>query len=142
MDISSHSINWNFYSFTTFKKTIVNFTNIIIFAKTLPCSMMNNQFVIGVEFAANVDFNIACNKINPNKIVADFSYDSPLMIGLYFNISINHFSKKQQLPGPVEMIGVNDSFGESGTPAQLMGKYGLNAQSIVNKVRMAISRKN
>jgi len=44
-------------------------------------------------------------------------------------------------PTPVEMIGVNNSFGESGTPAQLMEKYGLNAKSIVESVRKVIARK-
>ena len=34
-------------------------------------------------------------------------------------------------PAPIEMVAVNDSFGESGTPAQLMDKYGLNATAIV-----------
>jgi transketolase len=44
-------------------------------------------------------------------------------------------------PVPVEMVGVNNSFGESGTPAQLMEKYGLNAASIVNKVQAVLKRK-
>ncbi|TDH27343.1 transketolase family protein [Segetibacter sp. 3557_3] len=44
-------------------------------------------------------------------------------------------------PLPVEMIGVDNSFGESGTPAQLMEKYGLNAKSIVESVKKAIARK-
>jgi transketolase len=44
-------------------------------------------------------------------------------------------------PLPVEMIGVNNSFGESGTPAQLMEKYGLNAKSIVEAVKKVIKRK-
>jgi transketolase len=48
----------------------------------------------------------------------------------------------RNLPTPIEMIGVNNSFGESGTPAQLMEKYGLNAASIVNRVKAAIKRKN
>ena len=43
---------------------------------------------------------------------------------------------------PLEYVGVNDSFGESGTPAQLMEKYGLNAASIVEKVLKVIARKN
>jgi transketolase len=43
---------------------------------------------------------------------------------------------------PLEYVGVNDSFGESGTPAQLMEKYGLNAASIVEKAIKAIARKN
>lgn len=43
---------------------------------------------------------------------------------------------------PMEYVGVNDSFGESGTPAQLMEKYGLNATAIVEKVLKVIARKN
>lgn len=46
----------------------------------------------------------------------------------------------RNMPLPVEMIGVNNSFGESGIPSQLMEKYGLNAQNIVNAVRKVISR--
>jgi transketolase len=44
-------------------------------------------------------------------------------------------------PVPQEFVGVQDSFGESGTPAQLMEKYGLNANSIVKAAEKAISRK-
>lgn len=47
----------------------------------------------------------------------------------------------RNMPTPVEMVGVNNSFGESGTPAQLMEKYGLNARSIVESVKKVISRK-
>ncbi|WP_026994717.1 transketolase family protein [Flectobacillus major] len=43
---------------------------------------------------------------------------------------------------PLEYVGVQDSFGESGTPAQLMEKYGLNAANIVEKALKAIERKN
>lgn len=42
---------------------------------------------------------------------------------------------------PQEYVAVNDSFGESGTPAELMDKYGLNAEAIVKAVKKAISRK-
>ncbi|MBB6003089.1 transketolase family protein [Arcicella rosea] len=42
---------------------------------------------------------------------------------------------------PLEYVGVEDSFGESGTPAQLMEKYGLNAAAIVEKALKAIARK-
>jgi transketolase len=31
----------------------------------------------------------------------------------------------------MEFIGVNDSFGESGTPDQLMEKYGLKSKNII-----------
>jgi len=42
---------------------------------------------------------------------------------------------------PMEFVGVNDSFGESGKPAELMTKYGLDANNIVEKALKAISRK-
>ncbi len=45
------------------------------------------------------------------------------------------------MPTPQEFVGVNDSFGESGKPADLMEKYGLNAQAIVEKSIKAIARK-
>jgi transketolase len=44
-------------------------------------------------------------------------------------------------PAPLEMVGVNDTFGESGTPEDLMIKYGLSANNIVDAVKKAISRK-
>jgi transketolase len=37
----------------------------------------------------------------------------------------------KNLPIPIEFIGTNDTFGESGTPAQLLTKYGLDAPNIV-----------
>ena len=47
----------------------------------------------------------------------------------------------RKFPAPLEMIGVKDSFGESGTPEELMTKYGLTSASIVDAALRAISRK-
>lgn len=44
-------------------------------------------------------------------------------------------------PAPVEMVAVQDSFGESGTPTQLLKKYGLSADNIVKQAQKVISRK-
>ena len=44
-------------------------------------------------------------------------------------------------PTPQEYVAVNDSFGESGTPAQLMEKYELGASDIVYAALKAIARK-
>jgi transketolase len=44
-------------------------------------------------------------------------------------------------PTPQEFVAVNDSFGESGTPEQLMEKYGLNAASVVKAAKKVIKRK-
>lgn len=42
---------------------------------------------------------------------------------------------------PLEMVGVNDKFGESGRPVDLMKKYGLDCDSIVEAAKKSISRK-
>lgn len=44
-------------------------------------------------------------------------------------------------PTPIEMVAVNDKFGESGKPAELMNLYGLNSQSIIAAAKQAINRK-
>ncbi len=44
-------------------------------------------------------------------------------------------------PSPMEFVGVNDSFGESGIPDQLMVKYGLEAVNIVASVERVLARK-
>lgn len=47
----------------------------------------------------------------------------------------------RNLPAPIEFVGVKDTFGESGTPDDLMKKYGLEAADIVNAVHKVIARK-
>jgi transketolase len=49
-------------------------------------------------------------------------------------LSLNH-------PVPQEFIATNDTFGESGTPSELMEKYRLDSNSIVEAVKKVISRK-
>ena len=44
-------------------------------------------------------------------------------------------------PTPIEMIGVNDCFGESGPPMKLMEKYGLTASDIITATKKVIMRK-
>jgi len=47
----------------------------------------------------------------------------------------------RHLPTPQEYVGVNDTFGESGTPDELMVKYGLDTPNIVEAVKKVIKRK-
>ncbi len=44
-------------------------------------------------------------------------------------------------PTPIEYVGTNDTFGESGTPAQLLKKYGLDVPDIVQAAQRALARK-
>lgn len=47
----------------------------------------------------------------------------------------------RKFPAPLEMVAVNDSFGESGTPDELLKKYGLEADNIVSAVQRVMQRK-
>jgi len=44
-------------------------------------------------------------------------------------------------PTPQEFVATQDTFGESGTPAQLMEKYGLNADAVIKAVKKVVDRK-
>ena len=44
-------------------------------------------------------------------------------------------------PTPQEFIATNDTFGESGTPTQLMNKYGLNSEAIEKAAKRVLTRK-
>lgn len=47
----------------------------------------------------------------------------------------------RKLPTPMEMIAVNDSFGESGKPEELFEKYGLSSKDIIAKAKRLLSKK-
>ena len=47
----------------------------------------------------------------------------------------------KQHPTPQEFVATQDTFGESGTPAQLMEKYGLNNKAIEKAVLKVLKRK-
>jgi transketolase len=44
-------------------------------------------------------------------------------------------------PAPQEFIAVNDTFGESGTPTELLTKYGLDTPQMVAAAETAVRRK-
>lgn len=48
----------------------------------------------------------------------------------------------RRYPVPMEMVAVQDTFGESGTADELMAKYGLDAEAIAEKVRKVVARKH
>jgi transketolase len=47
-----------------------------------------------------------------------------------------------EFPAPIEFVAVNDSFGESGTPEELLVKYGLDSSDIVRKAKAVLDRKS
>lgn len=44
-------------------------------------------------------------------------------------------------PAPLEMVAVNDTFGESGTPEELMAKYNIDTEDVIKAARKVVSRK-
>lgn len=44
-------------------------------------------------------------------------------------------------PVPVEMVGINDTFGESGQPRELMEKYGITSKEIFEQAKKVLARK-
>ena len=50
--------------------------------------------------------------------------------------AVKHF------PVPFEFIGTKDTFGESGTPTQLLKKYGMDISDIVEAAEKVMGRKN
>jgi pyruvate dehydrogenase complex dehydrogenase (E1) component len=53
----------------------------------------------------------------------------------------NIFIMASDFVAPQEYVAVNDSFGESGTPDELMVKYGLDTANIVDAAKRALTRK-
>ena len=47
----------------------------------------------------------------------------------------------ENYPAPQEFVATQDTFGESGTPEQLMDKYGLNAEAIIKATEKVLRRK-
>ncbi len=47
----------------------------------------------------------------------------------------------QHCPVPIEMIGMQDSFGESGEPAQLLKKFGMDTEAIKEAIKKVLTRK-
>ncbi len=47
----------------------------------------------------------------------------------------------KNFPVPIEYVGTNDTFGESGKPSELLVKYGLDVPHIITAAEKAISRK-
>ena len=47
----------------------------------------------------------------------------------------------KHFPVPIEYVGTKDTFGESGTPTQLLTKYGLDSTNVIEAVNKVIGRK-
>jgi len=105
-------------------------------AKILHNSGINAE-VINIHTIKPLDEKLILESISKTKCVVS-AEEHNFLGGL--GESISRVLAKN-LPAPQEYVATQDTFGESGTPAQLMKKYGLNAASIVEKAKRVIARK-
>ena len=93
--------------------------------------------VINIHTIKPLDEKIILESVSKTKCIVsaeEHNYLGGLGESISRVLSIN-------MPLPQEFVATKDTFGESGTPAQLMKKYGLNSDSIVEKVKKVINRK-
>ena len=96
-----------------------------------------NAEVINIHTIKPLDEEIILNSIKKTGCLVsaeEHNYLGGLGESISGLLGLNH-------PTPMEIVATQDTFGESGTPAQLMTKYGLDKASIINKAHKVIKRK-
>ena len=93
--------------------------------------------IINIHTIKPLDEDIILNSINKTRCLVS-AEEHNIYGGLGESVARLLTSKA---PYPQEFIGTNDTFGESGTPLELMNKYGLNSNSIFEAVIRVLKRK-
>ncbi len=105
------------------------------------CEILNEKGisaeVINIHTIKPLDKNAIIESVSKTKAVV--TAEEHLLNG-GLGDSIAQFLSRN-LPTPMEMIAVDDSFGESGKPEKLMEKYGLSTENIVAAAETVILRK-
>ena len=105
------------------------------------CDLLENEGIstelINIHTIKPLDEEIILNSVSKTKCIVS-AEEHNIIGGL--GESISGLLVKNNLV-PMEFVGVEDSFGESGTPYELMKKYGLSSENIYKKCKKAISRK-
>jgi len=96
-----------------------------------------NAEVINIHTIKPLDEEIILNSVNKTGCLVS-AEEHNIYGGLGESVARLLTSKA---PFPQEFIGTNDTFGESGTPLDLMNKYGLNSDSIIEAVTRVLKRK-
>ena len=96
-----------------------------------------NAEIINIHTIKPLDEDIILNSINKTGCLVS-AEEHNIYGGLGESVARLLTSKA---PYPQEFVGTNDTFGESGTPLDLMNKYGLNSDSIIKAVTRVLKRK-
>jgi transketolase len=93
--------------------------------------------VINIHTIKPLDVDLLTNSVKKTKCVVT-AEEHNYLGGLGESVA---GALARKAPAPQEFVATQDTFGESGTPAQLMEKYGLNKNAIINAVKKVIIRK-
>lgn len=118
-------------------------------ATIIACGMMVNEAIIAADMLK--EENISVRVINMSTIkpidkelIIKAAQDTKVIVTAEEHSIIGGLGSAvsevvcENHPTVVKKIGINDCFGESGTPNALLEKYGLTAKNIVEKVKEAL----
>ena len=108
----------------------------LLAAETLETEGISAE-VINIHTIKPLDVDLLTNSVKKTKCVVT-AEEHNYLGGLGESVA-GAFARAA--PAPQEFVATQDTFGESGTPAQLMEKYGLNKNAIINAVKKVIIRK-
>lgn len=108
----------------------------LLAAETLETEGISAE-VINIHTIKPLDVDLLTNSVKKTKCVVT-AEEHNYLGGLGESVA---GALARKAPAPQEFVATQDTFGESGTPAQLMEKYELNKNAIINAVKKVITRK-
>ena len=118
-------------------------------AKIIACGMMVNEALIAADMLKEENINVRVinmSTIKPidTELIIKAAKETKAIVTAEEHSIIGGLGSavsevvSENHPVKVKKVGLNDCFGESGTPGELLEKYGLTAKNIVAKVKEAI----
>lgn len=118
-------------------------------ATIIACGMMVNEAILAAEMLKEENINVRVinmSTIKPidTELIIKAAKETKAIVTAEEHSIIGGLGSavsevvSENCPIIVKKVGINDCFGESGTPAELLEKYGLTAKHIVEKVKEAM----
>ena len=118
-------------------------------ATIIACGMMVNEAILAADMLKEENINVRVinmSTIKPidTELIIKAAKETKAIVTAEEHSIIGGLGSavsevvSENCPIIVKKVGINDCFGESGTPAELLEKYGLTAKHIVEKVKEAM----
>ena len=118
-------------------------------ATIIACGMMVNEAILAADMLKEENINVRVinmSTIKPidTELIIKAAKETKAIVTAEEHSIIGGLGSavsevvSENCPIIVQKVGINDCFGESGTPAELLEKYGLTAKHIVEKVKEAM----